>query len=76
YGANTFDSSFVHTSLAVDLTITSVWLPLVSAKSVFFSDRQGDIQGISQYLESAKNVLIKLTPTQLRALQNYIGDDV
>ena len=65
----------VNTPLAFDATITSLWLPLLSGKTVFLLPDREFIPALGDLLTSGQDfTLVKLTPAHLTALADYLGD--
>lgn len=64
----------VHTSVTFDLTVTSLFSPLMVGKSVMLlSDDQG-IEGLGHALNNGMDFsLVKLTPAHLEALGHWFG---
>ncbi|HEX2207374.1 MAG TPA: non-ribosomal peptide synthase/polyketide synthase [Longimicrobium sp.] len=61
--------SAVHTSLSFDLTVTSLFVPLLSGGSVELVDEADGVEGLAERLgRDGGYGLLKLTPTHLRAL--------
>lgn len=63
--------SFVHSPLSFDFTVTSLWLPLISGRSVLLLDEARGVEGIVGALcKGSCFDVAKLTPAHLRALQH------
>lgn len=63
------DGALLHSSIAYDLTVTSLWGPLVAGNSVHLLPESGGVRSVAVALGSGKPyTLAKLTPTHLRAL--------
>ncbi|MBV6644299.1 MAG: amino acid adenylation domain-containing protein [Cyclobacteriaceae bacterium] len=54
------------TSPAVDMTLTSIFLPLISGNAIMIFDRGSNIQNFSAALDSESVTCIKCTPTHLQ----------
>lgn len=68
YDVTSVEGAALHSSLAFDLSITSLYPPLVAGTGVVCIT--GGVEGLYRYLLSAPmSVLIKVTPTHLRLLQ-------
>ncbi len=65
----------VHSSISFDLTVTSLWAPLVAGRTAFLVPDDG-IEALAQVLRSRRNFsLVKCTPAHLGALRLELGDD-
>jgi len=73
YNAADIDASIVHTSLAVDLTVTSLWVPLFAGKRVEILEQQGSVPALLKIISEERRWLVKLTPTHLRGLAQCCG---
>lgn len=59
----------LHTALGVDLTVTSLWLPLARGGTIHILDESGSVPGLARALTGGAGCdLVKLTPTQLDEL--------
>ncbi|QER90431.1 non-ribosomal peptide synthetase [Streptomyces tendae] len=59
----------LHTAVGVDLTVTSLWLPLASGGTVHVIDESGSVPELARTLTGGAGCdLVKLTPTQLDEL--------
>jgi len=67
----------VHSSISFDLTVTSLWAPLVAGRTAFLVPEDG-IEALARVLRSERNFsLVKCTPAHLDALRlELAGDDV
>jgi amino acid adenylation domain-containing protein len=62
-------SAAVHSSLAFDLTVTSLFVPLLSGGRVELVDEEAPVEALARRLErGARFGVLKLTPTHLAAL--------
>jgi amino acid adenylation domain-containing protein len=68
YNVQDIDASIVHTSLAVDLTVTSLWVPLFAGRRVEILEQQGSVPALLRIISEDRRWLVKLTPTHLRGL--------
>ena len=71
YGVEDIDAAVLHTSLAVDLTVTSLWVPLFAGKSVEILEQQGSVAALLKIIAADRRWLLKLTPTHLRGIAQY-----
>ncbi|MFP2934101.1 non-ribosomal peptide synthetase, partial [Pyxidicoccus sp. 3LG] len=63
----------VHSSLAFDLTVTSLLLPLVAGRPVELVPEQEGVEGLASALRSGGDfTLVKLTPSHLRLLAEQL----
>ncbi len=68
-GAN----SIVHTSVGFDLTVTSLYIPLLVGGFIDIVDEKAGIDGLKQALKRNKTVsLLKLTPSHLKIINTWI----
>jgi amino acid adenylation domain-containing protein len=66
-------SAALHTSLSFDLSVTSLFVPLISGGCVELIDETDPLGGLTQRLESPPPIdLLKLTPTHLHALAGLL----
>lgn len=65
----------LHSSVAFDLTITSLFCPLLAGRTVTLPLERGGIEALSEALDGKDLSLIKVTPTHLRALNNLLPED-
>ena len=75
---NTIDGhgSTVHSSLSFDLTITSLYLPLVTGRPVALLDPRADIDALAGAVRDARRLsLLKLTPAHLEVLEQRLADE-
>ena len=75
YGVRTGASAAVHSPLGFDLTVTSLWVPLVSGGCVELLPATGGIEGLQAALEAAGSPydLLKITPSHLEALGQVLA---
>ncbi|HEX2202006.1 MAG TPA: amino acid adenylation domain-containing protein [Longimicrobium sp.] len=66
----------VHSPLAFDLTVTSLFVPLLRGERVVLVPDAGGVEGLAAALRANPGMsLVKLTPTHLSLLRNQLGDD-
>lgn len=65
----------LHSSIAFDSTITSLFCPLLAGRTVTLPLERGGIEALSEALDGKDLSLVKLTPTHLRALNNLLPED-
>lgn len=66
-------SSLFHSSPAFDMSITSLFLPLIEGSSIHILPTDSDISALADIFSAQNNVgFIELTPTHLRALKNQL----
>ncbi len=63
------------TSVAFDLTLTSIFLPLLTGNKVIIYPGGQDL-AIQQVLKDNKAHVIKLTPSHLRLMKDYVNPDL
>jgi amino acid adenylation domain-containing protein len=67
------EGSPVHSPLCFDLTVTSLWLPLVSGKRVDLIGEREGVEGLIEALGQSPNYsLVKLTPAHVEALNRRL----
>ena len=67
----------VHSSLAFDLTLTSIYAPLISGCCVDMISESAGIDGLLKALQSGRNYsLIKITPAHLKLLQVGLSKEI
>ncbi|MCT4607319.1 MAG: non-ribosomal peptide synthetase [Marinisporobacter sp.] len=71
YRTNTTSRFPLFTSIGVDLTITSIFLPLISGGSIEAFDEKTNHITLRKILEDPKIDCIKLTPTHLKLIENF-----
>jgi amino acid adenylation domain-containing protein len=60
----------VHSSIAFDLTITSLWGSLVAGRTALLTREEDGVDGLADALRSGRNFsLVKLTPSHLEVLR-------
>jgi amino acid adenylation domain-containing protein/non-ribosomal peptide synthase protein (TIGR01720 family) len=65
--------SVVHSSIGFDLTVTSLWTPLVSGRPVRLVEESAGVEGLAECLSSCEDYsLVKLTPSHLEALRGLL----
>jgi len=64
----------LHSSLAFDLTVTSVWAPLLTGRAVHLIDEGLRSEGLAQALQSNTDFsLVKITPAHLQLLSQQLA---
>ncbi|MFI5798223.1 amino acid adenylation domain-containing protein [Streptomyces sp. NPDC051677] len=77
YAADTGTGVPVHSPLAFDLTVTSVFAPLLAGQRVLLAPAADDTPGaaLRALLETSDDLgFVKLTPSHLRLLEQYAAD--
>ncbi|MGH7592966.1 MAG: amino acid adenylation domain-containing protein [Gemmatimonadales bacterium] len=73
YNVRTGGGSPVHTSIAFDLTVTSLWAPLVAGSAVHLLPDGGGVEALADALRHRPGyALVKLTPAHLDALRQLL----
>jgi amino acid adenylation domain-containing protein len=68
--------SLLHSSAAFDMSITSIFLPLVLGNSIHLLSKEAEIDSLGVILNKNSDFsFLKVTPTHLKALQNQITDE-
>lgn len=71
YVTDNVESFALHSSLSFDLTVTSIFVPLVSGRCIeVYPDPRDDVPVIHRVLEENKVDVVKLTPAHLALLRN------
>ena len=66
----------VHSSISFDLTVTSLWGPLLAGRSVVMIPDETGVDGLVELLRAEKSFsLVKITPAHLELLQQSLGAD-
>jgi nonribosomal peptide synthetase protein BlmX len=66
----------VHSSVSFDMTITSLFLPLLGGAAVRLVPHGSGVAGLAAHLLAAgHDGILKLTPSQLTLLEQELGDD-
>jgi amino acid adenylation domain-containing protein len=66
----------VHSPLGFDLTITSIFSPLLAGKSLFLIPEEDGIDGLTTALRNGRNFsLLKVTPSHLEVLNQMLTGD-
>jgi len=69
--------SIVHSSIGFDLTITSLYLPILTGKTTFMSKDSLGIEGLITNLKKHPNQsIIKITPSHFRLLSNIPKNEI
>ncbi len=64
--------SIVHSPIGFDLTVTSLFAPLLVGQSVILLPEANPIEDLVQYLRSGQLSLLKLTPTHMELLNQLL----
>lgn len=73
YALDSGSGAPINTSIAFDATITSLWLPLTSGKSVYLLPQENEIEELAARLNQREQFsLVKLTPVHLDALRHLL----
>ncbi len=73
YALDSGSGAPINTSIAFDATITSLWLPLTSGKSVYLLPQENEIEELAARLNRREQFsLVKLTPVHLDALRHLL----
>ncbi|MFB1485409.1 amino acid adenylation domain-containing protein, partial [Corallococcus sp. RDP092CA] len=76
YGLEAGAGAPVHSSLAFDLTVTSMLAPLVAGRGVVMVSEARGVEGLADVLrEGVGFSLVKLTPSHLRLLADLLGEE-
>ncbi|BCL80832.1 hypothetical protein ccbrp13_32970 [Ktedonobacteria bacterium brp13] len=68
--------SIVHSSIGFDLTVTSLFMPLLVGRSVCLVPEEENIEGLLHLLRQRKHTgLLKITPAHLEALNQYLAPE-
>lgn len=80
YAAITYASSagkkgsLFHSSIAFDLTITSLFVPLIQGGIVYILDEDSTLEHLANEINTNTDIgLVKITPSHLRALRDYVN---
>ncbi len=64
----------VHSSISFDLTVTSLWTPLLAGRTVHLVADDDGVDGLVELLRREKNFsVVKITPAHLELLQQQLG---
>ncbi len=73
YPVQNGQGSLVHSTLAFDATVTAIYAPLISGKTVYLIPDEADLEALGQALLQQGNFsLIKITPAHLELLSQQI----
>jgi len=71
YVTDDVDSFALYSSISFDLTVTSIFVPLISGRCIeVYSGREDDLPVINRVLEDNKVDVVKLTPAHLMLLRD------
>ncbi|MCA1566174.1 MAG: AMP-binding protein, partial [Acidobacteria bacterium] len=75
YGLEAGGGSVVHSPIGFDLTVTSLYGPLVSGGCVHLLEEEAGVEGLAAALVGSEEeyAVVKLTPAHLEALKELIG---
>jgi amino acid adenylation domain-containing protein len=66
----------VHTSIVFDLTITSLFSPLLAGRTVTLIDEDDGVEGLAEVLKKQSDFsLVKITPAHLEVLNQLLRDE-
>jgi amino acid adenylation domain-containing protein len=75
YQVHTGYGSVVHSSIGFDLTITSLFSPLLVGRPVFLLAEQQEVHGLVDFLEQQGGLsVLKITPAHLDLLQHTLAE--
>ncbi|HEU4880655.1 MAG TPA: amino acid adenylation domain-containing protein, partial [Longimicrobium sp.] len=66
--------SAMHSSLSFDLTITSLFVPLLCGGAVELVEEEDAVEGLARVLERGGREMLKLTPSHLRVLGERLAE--
>lgn len=73
YAIDSNRGSILHSALSFDLTLTSLFAPLISGKKVVLTEEGDGVEALARALEARDgHMLLKLTPSHLRALVDRV----
>ena len=76
YGVQSGNGAPVHSSLAFDLTVTSIYPPLLSGRPLVLAPQGLDVENLSGILQRQRDLsLVKLTPAHLQVLANDLPEE-
>jgi len=76
YGVEEGSGSLAHTSIAFDLTVTSLYAPLLVGQKARIVREEEGIEGLSNTLkEGADYSLLKITPSHLKLLSEMLSEE-
>ncbi|NVJ28035.1 amino acid adenylation domain-containing protein, partial [Myxococcus sp. AM011] len=73
YRVSSGQSAPVHTSVAFDATLTSLFAPLLAGGSVHLLPSGNELEALAQSLRTHRHGLVKLTPAHLQALLDLMS---
>jgi amino acid adenylation domain-containing protein/non-ribosomal peptide synthase protein (TIGR01720 family) len=73
YECGRVGDSVVHSSLSFDLTVTSVFSPLLVGRRAVLVEDGDELAGLARAVRTHRAGLVKLTPSHLRALEHLEG---
>ncbi|HZF08651.1 MAG TPA: amino acid adenylation domain-containing protein [Thermoanaerobaculia bacterium] len=76
YGVETGRGASVHSSLAFDLTVTSLWAPLLTGRTVTLLPEQDGVEALASSVCSEADLsFVKLTPSHLDLLAQQVSPE-
>jgi amino acid adenylation domain-containing protein len=73
YGASAGTGSLVHSALGFDLTVTSLFVPLLAGRTVELVPEGDGVEQLAAALLASRDLtLLKLTPSHFEALRGYL----
>ncbi|WP_420127102.1 non-ribosomal peptide synthase/polyketide synthase [Longimicrobium sp.] len=66
--------SALHSSLSFDLTVTSLFVPLLGGGAVELVEEENAVEGLARVLERGGREMLKLTPAHLRVLGERLSE--
>ena len=64
----------LHSSIAFDLTVTSIFLPLIQGGIIYIMPEGSNVEHLAQEININKGIgLLKITPSHLKALKKHIN---
>ncbi|MBW8687218.1 non-ribosomal peptide synthetase [Chitinophaga rhizophila] len=76
YSGSTADVYSLHTSIAFDLTVTSLFMPLISGnRLVLYDNEDSGAMLLEQVIKANRSTILKMTPSHLKILAEIpVGD--
>jgi amino acid adenylation domain-containing protein len=76
YAVSEGNGAPVHSSLAFDLTVTSLYAPLLTGRTVILIAAGQEVDGLSAVLRETPSLsLVKITPVHLKLLGEHVRED-
>jgi len=71
------NGAIIHSSIAFDLTITSLYVPLVRGEVIYLMEEDATIEDLADAIHNHPDIhLLKMTPSHLKALNGYLDFSV